>query len=214
MKTCVNCGNKSPKDAKVCNVCKSEFSNQSTNNELPIGAIILIIFIVVLIILGVFAAIFVPLFNTYYGSKANLKNEVENNLIQECDNIKHTISFRDSKDNLLMDNDVLKAGGAKMGQDENGRPTITLSIADKDKFYEVTNRISQQEDNLIVIWLDYDGSTSFEKERESCGNGESKCLSAATVSQGFASDVIIPGSFGEGELEEIVYKINCSSLVD
>lgn len=211
MKTCSNCGNKSPKDAKVCNLCKSEFSNQSANNKLPVGAIILIIFIVFPIIVGVYAAIFVPLFNTYYGTKDNLENKIEN--VQKCDNYKHMISFRDSKDNLLMDHNVLKTGGAEVGQDENGLPAISLSIADKNTFYKVTSKISQEEDNIIVIWLDYDNSTSFEKEREHCGDGESKCLSAATVSQGFASDVIIQGNFEQEEVEEIVNKINCSSIV-
>lgn len=206
MKTCSNCGSQSPKDAKVCNVCKSEFSNQSAN----VGAIILIIFIVLLIIFKVYTAILVPLFKTYYGTKDNLENKIEYN--QDCDNYKHMISFRDSKDTLLMDHNVLKKGGAKVSQDANGLPAISLSIADKDTFYEVTSRISRQEDNIIVIWLDYDDSTSFEKERDHCGDGESKCLFAATVSQGFSSDVIIPG-IGKKEIEEIVNKINCSSMI-
>ena len=82
------------------------------------------------------------------------------------------LSFRDTNDKLLMNSDVLKSGGAKVGQDEKGRPAVSLSIADKDKFYEVTNKISQQqEDNVIVIWLDFDGTTSFKKEQEKCGNG-------------------------------------------
>lgn len=210
MKTCSNCGCQSPKDAKVCNVCKSEFSNQSANKGLPIRVIILITFIVVLIIFKVYNAIFAPLFDTYYGIKDNLENRIEYD--QDCDNYKHMISFRDSKDILLMDHNVLKNGGANIVQDEKGRLAISLSITDKDKFYEVTNRISQQEDNIIVIWLDYDDSTSFEMEREHCGNGESKCLSAASVSQGFSSDIIIQGNFEREEVEEIVNKINCSAI--
>jgi SecD/SecF fusion protein len=122
------------------------------------------------------------------------------------------LSFRDADDKLLMNSDVLKSGGAKVGQDEKGRPAVSLSIADKDKFYEVTNNISKQENNLIVIWLDFDGTTSFEKEREKCGNGESKCLSAATVSQGFSSDVIIQGNFEQEEVELLVDLINSGSL--
>ena len=122
------------------------------------------------------------------------------------------LTFRDSNDKLLMNSDVLKSGGAKVGQDEKGRPAVSLSIADKDKFYEVTSQVSQMEDNLIVIWLDYDGTTKFEKERENCGNGESKCLSAATVSQGFSSDVIIQGNFDEEEVEQLVDLINSGSL--
>ena len=122
------------------------------------------------------------------------------------------LTFRDADDNLLMNSDVLKSGGAKVGQDEKGRPAVSLSIADKDKFYEVTSKVSQMEDNLIVIWLDFDGTTKFEKEKENCGNGESKCLSAASVSQGFSSDVIIQGNFEQEEVEQLVDLINSGSL--
>ena len=103
-----------------------------------------------------------------------------------------SLSFRDTEDKLLMTSDVLKAGGAKVGQDDAGRPAVALSVKDKDKFYEVTSEISKTEDKMIVIWLDYNNLTdSYEKEGNQCGTSGSNCLSAATVSQGFASDVII-----------------------
>ena len=70
-----------------------------------------------------------------------------------------SLSFRDTEDNLLMSSDVLKAGGAKIGQDSSGRPAVALTIADKDLFYQVTNSISQKENNTIVIWLDYNELT-------------------------------------------------------
>ena len=66
-----------------------------------------------------------------------------------------TLSFRDTEDNLLMSSDVLKAGGAKISQDSAGNPAVLLTVKDKDKFYEVTSKISSQENNSIVIWLDY-----------------------------------------------------------
>ena len=122
------------------------------------------------------------------------------------------LTFRDTNNNLLMNSDVLNSGGAKVGQDEKGRPAVSLSVKDKDKFYEVTDKISKQENNVIVIWLDYDGLTSYEKEKEKCGDGKSKCLSAASVSQGFASDVIIQGNFTQDEVEMLVNLINSGSL--
>ena len=67
-----------------------------------------------------------------------------------------TLTFRDTKDNLLMTSDVLSGGGAKVGQDSKGLPAVSLQIADKDKFYKVTKNVSQMENNVIVIWLDYD----------------------------------------------------------
>ena len=124
-----------------------------------------------------------------------------------------TLSFRDTEDNLLMSSDVLKAGGAKIGQDSAGNPAVALSVKDKNKFYEVTNETSKKEDNKIVIWLDYnDLRDSYEKEASVCGTSESNCLSAATVSQGFASDVIIQGNFTQEEVSNLVDLINSGSL--
>ena len=124
-----------------------------------------------------------------------------------------TLSFRDTEDNLLMSSEVLKAGGAKIGQDSSGKPAVALSVKDKDKFYEVTSKISSQENNMIVIWLDYnDLMDSYKKEGTLCGTSESNCLSAATVSQGFASDVIIQGNFTQEEVSNLVDLINSGSL--
>lgn len=122
------------------------------------------------------------------------------------------LTFRDADDNLLMTSDVLKAGGAKVATDEKGLPAVSLSIKDKEKFYEVTNKISKQEENTIVIWLDYEEENSFKNERFSCGSDNSNCLSAATVSQGFASDVIIQGNFTYDEVKTLVDLINSGSL--
>ena len=124
-----------------------------------------------------------------------------------------SLSFRDSSDNLLMGSDVLKAGSAKVGQDDNGRPAVALTVKDKDKFYQITNKISKTEDKLIVIWLDYSDDKSYKNEAGKCG-GDNKngCLSAATVSQGFASDVIIQGNFTLDEVQELVSLINSGSL--
>ena len=124
-----------------------------------------------------------------------------------------TLSFRDTEDNLLMTSEVLKAGGAKIGQDSAGNPAVALSVKDKDKFYEVTSNISKQDNNMIVIWLDYNDLTdSYSKEKGKCGTSGSSCLSAATVSQGFASDVIIQGSFTQEEVSNLVDLINSGSL--
>ena len=124
-----------------------------------------------------------------------------------------TLTFRDTEDNLLMTSDVLKAGAAKIGQDSSGQPAVALTVKDKDKFYEVTKKISEQENNMIVIWLDYNElKNSYEREGNLCGTSGSNCLSAATVSQGFASDVIIQGSFTQDEVSNLVDLINSGSL--
>ena len=124
-----------------------------------------------------------------------------------------TLSFRDTEDNLLMTSEVLKAGGAKIGQDSSGNPAVALTVADKDKFYEVTNKVKDYQQNMIVIWLDYsEMSDSYSKEASLCGTSGSRCLSAARVSQGFASDVIIQGDFTYDEVSNLVDLINSGSL--
>ncbi len=123
-----------------------------------------------------------------------------------------TLSFRDTENNLLMTSDVLKSGGAKVTTDSSGRPAVLLSVKNKDKFYAVTNKVKDYDSNMIVIWLDYEEGDSYENEKSSCGSSGSKCLSAATVSQGFASDVIIQGNFTEEEVNNLVDLINSGSL--
>lgn len=126
-----------------------------------------------------------------------------------------SLSFRDTEDNLLMTSEVLTAGQAKVGQDDSGRPAVALTVKDKEKFYEVTNAVSQKDagKNMIVIWLDYNPLTDkFEDDKNTCGASGSNCLSAATVSQGFASDVIIQGNFTVDEVENLVDLINSGSL--
>lgn len=123
------------------------------------------------------------------------------------------LTFRDTSDNLIMNSDVLKSGGAKVGQDDRGYPAVALSVKNKDKFFEMTKAISQKSDNRIVIWLDYDSDDSFKNEETKCGSlSASKCLSVATVSQGFASDVIIQGDFDQAEVKNLVELINSGSL--
>src|SRR5574344_1531345 len=124
-----------------------------------------------------------------------------------------TLSFRDTEDNLLMTSDVLSSGGAKISEDSSGNPAVLLTIKDKDKFYNVTNRISKKTNNSIVIWLDYnEEEDSYSSEGKSCGTDDSNCLSAATVSEGFASNVIIQGNFTDEEVSNLVDLINSGSL--
>ena len=123
------------------------------------------------------------------------------------------LTFRDSSDNKLMDKDVIS--GAKISSDESGKPAILLNVKDKDLFYEQTQKISQTEDQLIVIWLDYDKSFGDSYKTADCGNFENentvKCLSAATVKQGFSSNVIIQGNFTYEQAKSLVDLINSGS---
>ena len=124
-----------------------------------------------------------------------------------------SLTFRDTSNHLLMTSEVL-GGNAKVSRDDYGKPAVSLSIKDKDLFYDVTNKVSKMENNMIVIWLDYEeGIDSYSKEQNRCGSlSDSHCLSAATVSQGFSSDVIIQGNFTEEEASSLVELINSGAL--
>ena len=134
------------------------------------------------------------------------------------------LSFRDVNDNLLMTSDVL-GGEAKVSQDEYKRPAVSLRIKDTDTFYEVTKKVKNMTNNIMVIWLDYDeekdsyrneekkAETAAAKgEKAGCGTNESHCLSAARVDKAFASDVIIQGSFTKEEVTNLVELINSGAL--
>lgn len=123
------------------------------------------------------------------------------------------LTFRDTDDNLLATAEVLKSGGARVSEDANGNPAVSLSVSDKDAFYKMTKKVSEMENNQIVIWLDFEDGDSYASEASMCGKLEtSNCLSAATVSQGFASDVIIQGNFEAEEVSKLVELINSGSL--
>ena len=122
-----------------------------------------------------------------------------------------SLTFRDTEDNLLMTADVIK--NASVGQNQKGLPAVSLKIKDKKTFYEQTKKISNKKNNLIVIWIDYeDGVNSYEKDKETCGEEGSRCLSAAYVNEAFSSDVIIEGSFTLDEVKNLVSNINSGSL--
>ncbi len=136
------------------------------------------------------------------------------------------LSFRDYNDNLLLTSDVL-GGEARVGQDEQGRPAVSLKIKDTDAFYEATKKVKNMTNNIMVIWLDFDeNNDSYVKEKNKaemaaargehelagCGSSNSHCLSAATVNRAFASDVIIQGNFEKKEVESLVELINSGAL--
>ena len=69
------------------------------------------------------------------------------------------------------------------------------------------------QDNRIVIWLDFEAGDAFAAEQNKCGSlSDSRCLSVASVSQGFSSDVIIQGDFSREDFlrKQYVYiKTKC-----
>ena len=147
------------------------------------------------------------------------------------------LTFRTTDGDLLMDSSVLNSGKASVGYDASKGYYISLSVKDYDEFYKQTKKVSEMEDNRIVIWLDYedgnelvtgvtlDGTAGYgyyttqvvdEEEVNifhACGDlANSNCLSVAGVSQGFASDVIIEGNFTKDEAQGLVDLINSGSM--
>lgn len=122
------------------------------------------------------------------------------------------LTFRDVNDNVLLDGTDLKEGGAKQTFDEQGRPSVGLTLKSADKFRSVTEKIlAMKPNNLMVIWLDFEeGKDSYKAE---AGKPKPKYLSAATVNQVFnQADVSIVGSFTPEEAKGLANLLNAGAL--
>ena len=94
------------------------------------------------------------------------------------------LTFRNSKDELVMTSSVLKPGSVKVARDErsmNGY-MLVLEIADIDTFHKQTNIIRENND-VMVIWLDFEeGEDKFATEQSKCGSSsDSRCISYASI---------------------------------
>lgn len=126
------------------------------------------------------------------------------------------LTFRNSKDEKLMDADVLKANGVHVAVDKDNVGTYYLSIdiAKPDEFYEQTEKIRQTGD-VLVTWLDFDeDEDSFEKEKENCGSlNNSRCISYASIAGPLTgSSVQLTGNFTYDEANSLAELINSGSL--
>lgn len=125
------------------------------------------------------------------------------------------LSFRNVNDELLADANIIAEGGASLGYDR-GMPVVTLKIADKDKFAEITRSLSKKagNQNLIVTWLDFEeGVDSYAAEVQKQAQGiEPKFISVAGVNSEIYGDAVIQGSFTDTEARELADLINSGSL--
>ena len=121
------------------------------------------------------------------------------------------LTFRNTSDEEVMNASVLSSPGASLDFDrQTGKPVVALKIKDNDTFYRVTKAISESSDQLITIWLDYEEGDSY--KTANCGETSTKCISSATVKEGFSGNVVIQGNFSEEDAEELVDLINSGSL--
>ncbi|MCO4095655.1 protein translocase subunit SecDF [Macrococcoides canis] len=130
------------------------------------------------------------------------------------------LTIRDANDKLLLSGKDLVQGGAKQSFDQtNNAPVVTLKLKSAEKFAKITKKISQQNPNIMVIWMDFEeGKDSYKKEAKKEEQGKQpKYVSAAGVSQEINSqNVEISGGFnGEDGLiraKQIADLLNSGSL--
>lgn len=130
------------------------------------------------------------------------------------------LSIRDADDKLLLSGKDLVQGGAKQSFDQTSNaPVVTLKLKSAEKFANITKKISKQDPNIMVIWMDFEeGKDSYKKEAQKEKEGKQpKYVSAAGVSQEINSqNVEISGGFnGEDGLiraKQIADLLNSGSL--
>ncbi|PFO03595.1 protein translocase subunit SecDF [Bacillus sp. AFS076308] len=144
--------------------------------------------------------------------RVQLAGVKDQNKAREILSTQANLTFRDANDKLMMDGSDLKQGGAKQTFDQNGAPSVTLSLKSADKFRKVSEKImNMAPNNYLVIWLDFEeGKDSFKTE---VTKAKPKFLSAPTVKEVFNQDsVSIVGSFTAKEAQTLASLLNAGSL--
>ncbi|WP_413308543.1 protein translocase subunit SecDF [Bacillus sp. 1P10SD] len=144
--------------------------------------------------------------------RVQLAGVKDQNKAREILSTQANLTFRDANDRLMMDGSDLKQGGAKQTFDENGAPSVSLSLKSADKFRKVSEEImNMAPNNVLVIWLDFqEGKDSFKNE---VTKPNPTYLSAPTVKQIFNQDsVSIVGSFTADEAKTLASLLNAGSL--
>ena len=126
------------------------------------------------------------------------------------------LTFRNSRDELVMKSDVLKSNGVKVVSDDKnvGYYYLDLQIKDVDTFHEKTEVIRKRGD-VLVIWLDFEeGKDTFAAEREKCGSlNNSRCISYASINGELTgTHVSLTGNFTQEEATSLAQLINSGSL--
>ena len=144
--------------------------------------------------------------------RVQLAGVTDQNKAREILSTQANLTFRDANDKLMMDGSDLKQGGAKQTFDENGAPSVSLTLKSADKFRKVSEQImNMAPNNVLVIWLDFEeGKDSFKEE---VTKANPKFLSAPTVKQIFNQNTVsIVGSFTAKEAQTLSSLLNAGSL--
>lgn len=124
------------------------------------------------------------------------------------------LTFRDTDDNELSDASIVQEGGASLAY-QDGKPIVSLKIADSAKFGSITKTIASKGngENIMIIWLDYEEGDSYRSEAAKAAAGEEpKYISAASVQSQISGDCIIQGNFTAEEATTLANLINSGSL--
>lgn len=125
------------------------------------------------------------------------------------------LTIRDADDKVLLTGKDLVQGSAKQEFKQNtNQLAVTFKLKDSDKFKKVTEEISKKQENVMVVWLDFEKGDSYEKEKT---KEDPKFISAASVNQPINStNVEISGGFqgekGISEAKQIADLLNSGSL--
>jgi protein-export membrane protein SecD/preprotein translocase SecF subunit len=144
--------------------------------------------------------------------RVQLAGVEDQNEAREILSTQANLSFRDANDRVMMDGTDLKEGGASQTFDENGAPSVGLTLKSADKFRKVTQEIlNMRPNNYLVIWMDFEeGKDSFKAE---LAKEEPKFLSAPTVNNVFNENTVsIVGSFTAEEAQTLASLLNAGAL--
>ncbi|MGI6608104.1 MAG: hypothetical protein ACOX1F_03900 [Erysipelotrichaceae bacterium] len=126
------------------------------------------------------------------------------------------VSFRNAMDEKLMDISVLNddtpfmAGKSKTSNEGDTEGSLLyILVKDTEKFKTVTTQLMFDTNKFLVIWVDYDETRQFEKEKDSIVPAY---LAAAMVNNVIDSDAYISSAHSFEETKNIVATINAGAL--
>ncbi|WP_071460242.1 protein translocase subunit SecDF [Bacillus massilinigeriensis] len=122
------------------------------------------------------------------------------------------LSFRDVNDRQMLDGTDLAENGAKQSFDENGAPSVSITLKNAEKFGDVTKQILEMApENQLVIWLDFEeGKDSYKEER---ARKNPKYLSDPAVREILNQKTVqITGNFSIEEAKELSDLLNAGAL--
>ncbi|HEY2420166.1 MAG TPA: protein translocase subunit SecDF [Neobacillus sp.] len=145
--------------------------------------------------------------------RVQLAGVTDQNKAREILSTQANLSFRDVDDKKMMDGTDLKQGGAKQTFDQDGKPSVSLTLNSASKFASVTKEISSKPypTNLLVIWLDFEeGKDAYKSEAV---KKKPNYLSAPTVKEVFNQNTVsIVGNFTAQEAQTLASLLNAGSL--